>query len=181
MGQDQQDSKPENSNKTLKPITIILTGCKNVGKSTIFKQFEFLFWDQKVKTVYSRLDCSNDEVKLFFKNHCRENIIIHFKSVLEIFEKNSRPTYDTKTEEILNSILGINMYFFNINLFWTSDVVEVILRISQEEKFQEILKNRHKYDIGDSTEYLLKRTKYFDEQSSTTRMDYMRYFFNTFF
>jgi hypothetical protein len=174
MGQqfhrEEQDTKPEFSNKNPKTITIILTGCKNVGKSTIFKQFEFLFWNQKVKTIR----CSSEHMKLYFKDHCRENIIIHFKSAFEIFNKN-RPTYDAKTENILNSILAINVHFFNFNSFWSSDVANVISKVSQEEKFQEILKDRHKYNLGDSTDYLLKRVNYFNEEAATKRMDYLRF------
>jgi hypothetical protein len=112
-------------------------------------------------------------VKLYFKNHCRENIIIHFKSAFEIFNKN-RPTYDTKTENILNSILAINVDFFNLNSFWSLDVANVISKVSQEEKFQEILKDRHKHNLGDSTDYFLNRAKYFGEEASATRMDYLR-------
>jgi GTPase SAR1 family protein len=174
MGQTSHKQEKIETKKNSKTITIVLTGTGKVGKTTIFKQFEFLFFEQfmqqKTKDNYESMELKN-------KYFCRMNTLLHFQKVLEIFNKSKRPIYDFKTEQMLNFILSINIY--STKSYWNSDVAEFIARVSQEETFQEILKNKHKYNLGDSTDYLLKRVKHFDSESPTIRMDYLRFVFST--
>jgi GTPase SAR1 family protein len=144
------------------PIIIILLGTGEVGKSTIFKRIENLF--------------SNQHPKYFPRNiNCKYDVLLHFKSVLNEFN-NYRPTYDDKTEQILDSILHFDGDVFKTDSIWTNEVADIICEISKEEKFQNILSARHRNDIGDSAEYMIKKAKYFNSESNTM-MDELRFGF----
>jgi hypothetical protein len=171
-GSSHKEEKIE-TKKNSKTITIIFTGNRKVGKTTIFKQFEFLFFEQFMQQKTK----NKESMELWYTYYCRINTIFHFQKVLEIFNKNKRPIFDFKTEQTLNFISSISRH--SIESYWNSDIAEVIARVSQEETFQEILKNKHKYNLGDSTDYLLKRVKHFENESSTIRMDYLRFVFST--
>jgi hypothetical protein len=178
IGQNAVDKqiKKENPKRELLPITIFLTGNTQVGKSSIYNKLQNLFWEEIIfhpdqiskNEIYKNLQYSN-------KLKCKYNSILHFCSVLKILKRN-RPTYDDRTEEILENILNGSLEYLNSNnkSFWTSEVAEVISKVSQDEKFQEILKSRHKFDIMDSAEYMIKRAKHFDEEY-VTEMDILRF------
>jgi energy-coupling factor transporter ATP-binding protein EcfA2 len=139
-------------------IIIILLGTGEVGKSTILKRIEYLFPDEY--TNYLTQHCN-----------CKLDVLVHFKSVLRNFNK-IRPTYDDKTEEILEKLMQ-NPDYIEVSQ-WNSEYANVICEISKEEKFQNILSSRHLNEIGDSADYMLKRAKYFDTEP-TTRMDELRF------
>jgi len=147
-------------------LFLFLINKKKKGKTTICKQFHYLFKPDRY---------SNYRISFTGDPEYRVDLIIeilkHFQKAYQVFKK-IKPNYDPKTERILSLIEGFQFSFDdNPKDFWKEHVINTINKIISEESFQNILNTNHEYSLGDSCSYFMDRIIKTDVK---TKMDVLK-------
>ncbi|KAL9647852.1 hypothetical protein ABK040_008126 [Willaertia magna] len=134
-----------NNNKNNKPITILLLGPGENGKSTLFKQIQ-LMYNKGIASEETRKEMKSDVYENLLENI--RNLILGTQT-LEIKICNEKAIEYATT--LVNESLTINDLLEN-----PKDWKEKIEMVWKDEGIQQAFQNREEFQLYDSAEYLFK-------------------------
>jgi GTPase SAR1 family protein len=167
MGQQVKLKKEKKKIKSLNKelIKIVLLGPGEVGKSTVFKQFQLIFGlNQNVVGESKTL---------------KENILIYFRECIDILENKCKwnppeDPFHKKNIDIVKNLSTLQIVV-DADKFPLEEIKKTISFLYQEDlEFKRILKYNHKYSLWDSANFVLSKAEdYLDPKYVFNEKDYI--------